>query len=54
MFKLSAQDKAMIEEMTSGKEFDSFQSEVEPAGCDKGTCKGYCEHSCQGGCRGLF
>ena len=54
MFKLSAQDKAMIEEMTNGQEFDSYESEYEPEGCDKGSCKGYCEHTCSGGCRGLF
>lgn len=54
MFKLSAQDKTMIEEMTNGQDFVSYSNEYEPAGCDQGSCKGYCEHSCQGGCRGLF
>lgn len=54
MFKLSAQDKAMIEEVVNNQEFDSYQSEYEPTGCDKGSCKGYCEHSCSGSCRGAF
>ena len=54
MFKLNEADKAMIEQMTEGQEFNSFSTDYEPTGCDKGTCKGYCEGTCSGGCSGFM
>ena len=54
MFKLNDADRAMIEEVVNGQDFNSFQTDYEPTGCIPGSCKGYCEGTCSGGCSGFM